>query len=172
MLFRYVVHRAADEWAFGIVIFAVAFADLPWEMADSRNDVRQLRPFWGGKAFISSMPPLHAPYGMLVVEDQADLCLMLIGGCNPILRPIPVSRITRNSRPGAGLWVYSSPLSTSVPGSGRPWSRSSMLTRRNGCRCPRYRNFDFDLTISCGVLSSAAPHTRHVTCSTSGPCLL
>ena len=34
---EYVVRCAADKWAFGIVIFAVAFADLPWDKATSNN---------------------------------------------------------------------------------------------------------------------------------------
>ena len=34
---EYVVHRAADTWAFGIVVFAVAFADLPWDKAVDRD---------------------------------------------------------------------------------------------------------------------------------------
>ena len=34
---EYVMRCAADKWAFGIVIFAVAFADLPWDKARSND---------------------------------------------------------------------------------------------------------------------------------------
>jgi len=44
---EYVMHCAADTWAFGIVIFAVAFGDLPWDRATCRNHDYTEFKAWG-----------------------------------------------------------------------------------------------------------------------------